>query len=107
MKIFKQLSARLFWFGIHFDELELSPKRRTKSLVSKWIFFVDFLILFVTSICFYLYEPQTPMKRSEISICVLSSGLFIVWYFNFLWNGLRYTALYSELTTIIEKSKIE
>lgn len=105
MNIFETLSASLFWVGVFFVEWDPGPKKRYIIMAMNCVSIGIGVIFSVTCTWFFLINAKTPTEHRESLFSVLLTLLILVLRLTFFWNGPTYIALFSELTTIIGKSK--
>lgn len=105
MNYFEEVSAKLHRLGIfHCD-----PDSKSKRIViaTRCGLFTIYIAYFLASAWYFVFEAETPRKRSESLIYVLGSLLMLSWYSAFLFQSKTYAALTDELNEIVGESKFQ
>lgn len=103
MKYFEKLKIRLCQLGIFYWDYD--PKSKKIAIATRCGFFVIFISFILTTAYYLLFEAQTPGEYSKSLLFLIGSVAIVLWYFGLIFQNERYTAIFDEVETIIEKSK--
>lgn len=104
MKYFEKLKVRLCQLGIFYWNYDSKSKKIV--IATRCGFFIIFISFVLTTAYYLLFETQTHGEYSKTLLFLIGSVLIVLWYFGLIFQNERYTAIFDEVETIIETSKL-
>lgn len=103
METFELLRKYLRFFGIIRESSNIYEQ--FVNIALNCLILSVFLIYFLTTLCFFIFDAHTFQDYIDSSFYVLSSLLTMVWYVIYVWQRHKYGHLFDVLNTIIETSE--